>query len=61
MQRNAAYRFAINFREEQPASRRRVIARKRGEFAIEVLKAQTEAERLCVLEKEFAGLRNLCG
>jgi hypothetical protein len=36
-----------------------IVARKSGKFFIEVLKAQAEAERLRVFEKEFAGLSEL--
>ncbi len=59
MQRHATCQLAPIRREQQPAVGRSVISGEAGEFLVETLKAQTEAERLCVLQKEFAGLFNL--
>lgn len=36
-----------------------IVARKPGEFLIEVLEAKAEAERFCVLEEKVASLRDL--
>jgi hypothetical protein len=51
--------MVLVFRQQQPSARRNVIARKLREFLVKILKAQAEPERLCVLEKEFAGLCHL--
>jgi hypothetical protein len=59
MQRDAASQFAFEFGEKQSSARRRVIARQRGKFVIEILEAKTETERLCIFEEKFAGLRDL--
>jgi hypothetical protein len=59
MQRHTTCKLAPIRREQQPPVGRSVISGEAGELLIETLKAQTEAERLCVLEKKFASLFNL--
>ena len=59
VQRDTTSQLAAILRQQQPAGRRGVIPGKPGKFLIETLKAQTEAERLRVLEKKLTGLINL--
>ena len=51
MQRNASGELAIVFGQQQPSLGRSVVAGKSGQFLIEILKAQAEAQGLRVLEK----------
>lgn len=59
VQRHTACQCAAIFRDQQPAFRRRIISRKAGKFLIETLKAQAEAERVCILEEKLACLSDL--
>jgi hypothetical protein len=56
MQGDAAGELAFAVGKQKAASGRRVIAGKAGEFLVEILEAETEAEGLGVFEEEFAGL-----
>ena len=51
MQRDAANELIVVFREQQAARRRSIVTRQFCEFLVEVLKAQTEAKGLRILEK----------
>ena len=59
VERNASCELAFILSEQQASSRRRVVAGEVGEFLIEILKAQTEAERLCIFQEKFASLGDL--
>jgi hypothetical protein len=52
-------RVAFVFGQQQATGGRSVVAGQIGEFLIEVLEAQAEAEGLGVFEEEFAGLGDL--
>jgi hypothetical protein len=60
MQRDATGQLVSIPGQQKTSVGRGVISGQSGEFLVETLKAQTEAEGLCVLEKKLAGLFNLC-
>jgi MazG family protein len=51
-QRRAAHRTAAVAGEQQPASRRGVVARKAGQLGLEALEAEVDAERVRVLAEQ---------
>ena len=53
--------FAFICRKQQAACWRGVVAGQAGEFLIEVLEAEAEAEGLRVFQKQLAGLGDLRG
>jgi hypothetical protein len=59
VERDASRQLAFIFCQQQAAMGRCIVARKPGEFLIEVLEAKAEAERFCVLEEKVASLRDL--
>ncbi len=59
MQGDATGQLAPVLRYKKPPVGRGIVTRKACQFLIEALKAQTEAERLCIFEKKFAGLFDL--
>jgi hypothetical protein len=59
MQSNTTSGLAVVSCENQPTARRGVVSGKAGEFLIEALKAQAEAERLSIFKEELADLRYL--
>ena len=61
MQSHASCQLAFIQSEQQAAIGWLVVARKPGQFLIEILEAQAETKRTGVFEKEFADLRDLCG
>jgi len=61
MQSNASRQMSFVFRQQQTASRRRIVAGKFRELHFEILEAEVDAERLRVLQKELAHLCNLRG
>jgi hypothetical protein len=61
VQSHASSQFAFIQSEQQAAIGWRIVTWKSGQFLIEILEAQAEAERLRIFEEKFAGLRDLCG
>src|SRR4029077_18093995 len=61
MKRDAAGKLPGIFGQQQTAFWWRVVARKAGEFFVEILKAETKTQRLGVFEKKLSSLRDLCG
>src|SRR5207237_5850802 len=61
VQSQASCQLAFIQSEQQAAIGWLVVARKPGQFLIEILEAQAETKRTGVFEKEFADLRDLCG
>lgn len=59
MQSAAAGELDFIFHQQQTASGRRIVSGEGGEFGVEILKAEAEAQRFCVFEEEHAGLRDL--
>jgi len=59
MQRDAACQLASIFCYEKPAAGWGVVSGEACEFLIEILKAQTEAERFSILDEKFTGPFNL--
>ena len=59
MQRDATRQLSSIFGQQKTPVGRSVVTGKSGQFLVETLKAQTETERLRVLEKKFAGLFDL--
>ncbi|PYV47669.1 MAG: hypothetical protein DMG92_15800, partial [Acidobacteria bacterium] len=59
VQGNTACGVALMRGEQQTAVGRGIVSGERCEFLVETLKAEAEAERLSVFEKELAGLGNL--
>jgi hypothetical protein len=59
VQRNAAGQLVPILSQQKAPVGRSIISGETDEFLVEALKAQTEAERLCVLKKKFACLFNL--
>jgi len=51
MEGDAARELTLAFYKQEAALRRSVVARQSGEFSVEVLKAETEAEGLRVFQK----------
>jgi hypothetical protein len=54
MQSNAARRLTFIFRKQQAPFRRSILTPQSSKFLIEVLKAETEAQRLRILQKQLA-------
>ena len=59
MQRNTTRQLTPVLGNQQPAIGRSIVSGKAGEFLLEALKAQAEAERFSVLEKKLTRLRDL--
>jgi hypothetical protein len=61
VQGNAARELVFVVCQQKAALGRSIVAGETGEFFVEVLKAEAEAEGLRVLEEKIAGLRDLNG
>src|SRR5207253_4164115 len=61
VQSHASCQLAFIQSEPQAAIGWLVVARKPGQFLVEILEAQAEAKRAGVFEKKLADLRDLCG
>lgn len=59
MQRDAARKLTLGFRQQQPPIRRNVLSRQIRQLFVEILKAKAEAQRLRVLQKQLPRLLDL--
>ena len=59
MQSYAPRQLSVVFRQKKAAIRCGIVARKPSQFLLEVLKAEIDAERLRILQKQFADLCDL--
>jgi hypothetical protein len=61
VQSDTPCQLAFIFRQQEPPIRWGVVARKLRQFLLKTLKAEIDAERLRILQKEFTRLGDLRG